>query len=174
MSVWSFEEGSSSGINTLFTIEQSLAQQTYFSYAMGNYGFDLVSWYVLKNWLDIREKVLAIKRDWTFDERTQTLQMYPAPSINQKFYGAVGCYVEKPLRDVVKEMWVLQYALALTKMSIARVRGKFSNVALFGGGTLNAADLLGEGKEEKTALEEQLYTNAPGLGDNPPPMFFVG
>ena len=29
-----FEEGSTSGVNTLFTIEQTLAQQTYFSYLM--------------------------------------------------------------------------------------------------------------------------------------------
>ena len=29
---------------------------------MGNYGFDLVSWYTLKEWLDTREKLLAIKR----------------------------------------------------------------------------------------------------------------
>ena len=27
---------------------------------LSNYGFDLVSWYVLKNWLDTREKMLAL------------------------------------------------------------------------------------------------------------------
>jgi len=57
MSVVDFEEGSSSNINTLFTIEQSMAQQTYFSYAMGNYGFDLISWYVLKDWMKICQTV---------------------------------------------------------------------------------------------------------------------
>ena len=62
-----FEEGSTTGINTLFTIEQTLAQQTYFSYAMGNYGFDLISWYTLKNWLETREKLLAQQRSYTFD-----------------------------------------------------------------------------------------------------------
>ena len=59
--VTDFEEGSTTGINTLFTLEQTLAQQTYFSYAMGNYGFDLVSWYTLKEWIDTREKMLAIR-----------------------------------------------------------------------------------------------------------------
>lgn len=172
--VWSFEEGSSSGINTLFTIEQSLAQQTYFSYAMGNYGFDLISWYTLKNWLDVREKILAIKRDVMFNDRTQKLILIPEPTPGQTFYGAVGCYVEKPLRDVVKEVWVYQYSLALTKIAIARVRGKFANVTLFGGGTLNSADLLAEGREEKAALEAKLYEGAPGFGDAAPPMFFIG
>ena len=35
--VFAFEEGSTSGINTLFTIEQTLAQQTYFSLFLGLY-----------------------------------------------------------------------------------------------------------------------------------------
>jgi hypothetical protein len=43
MAVSNFDEGSNQGVNTLFTIEQTLAQQTYFSYSMGNYGFDLLS-----------------------------------------------------------------------------------------------------------------------------------
>ena len=34
---------------------------------MGNYGFDLVSWYTLKEWIDTREKMLAIRRDIKFD-----------------------------------------------------------------------------------------------------------
>ena len=54
MAVANFEEGSTTGINTLFTLEQTLAQQTYYSYALGNYGFDLVSWYTMKEWIDMR------------------------------------------------------------------------------------------------------------------------
>ena len=38
----------------LLLAQQTLAQQTYFSYAMGNYGFDLISWYTLKDWLKTR------------------------------------------------------------------------------------------------------------------------
>ena len=89
-----FEEGSTTGINTLFTLEQTLAQQTYFSYAMGNYGFDLVSWYTLKEWVDTREKMLALRRDVSFNPRTQYMTMYPQPG-SDKFYGVVSCYIEK-------------------------------------------------------------------------------
>lgn len=172
--VWSFEEGSSSGINTLFTIEQSLAQQTYFSYSMGNYGFDLISWYTLKNWLEVREKVLAVKRTFQFNPANQHLLMFPEPTANQKFYGIVGCYVEKPLKQLVKEHWVYQYALALTKIGIGRVRGKFAGVQLFGGGSLNYTDLLQEGLNEKKELETMLLEGTPGFGDAAPPQFFVG
>ena len=123
-----FEEGSNQGINTLFTLEQTLAQQTYFSYALGNYGFD----------------------------------------------GVIGCYIERPIRDIIKEQWVYEYASALTKITIGRIRGKFGQVALLGGGSLNA-DLLNEGREEKAALEKMLLEGAStGFGDAYPPIFMIG
>jgi hypothetical protein len=176
--IFDFEEGSSSGVNTLFTIEQTLAQQTYFSYAMGNYGFDLISWYVLKNWLEVREKLLALRRHITFDPRTQYMVMYPpprTPGSGSRFYGVVACHVERPLRDIIKEPWVYQYALALSKISLGNIRGKYQNVQMFGGGSINFNDILAQGLEEKRNLEAQLFSGAsPGFGDADPPMFFVG
>jgi hypothetical protein len=172
-----FEEGSSNNVNTLFSIEQTLAQQTYFSYSMGNYGFDLISWYVLKDWLKNREKLLAQRRSITFNERTQYMTMTPSPGTGSspaRFYGIVACYVEKPLKDLIKEQWVYQYALALSKISVGNVRGKYSGTTLFGGGTINI-DMLAQGLSEKEKLEERLYSGAtPGLGDAAPPMFFLG
>lgn len=173
ISIASFEEGSNEGINTLFTLEQTLAQQTYFSYALGNYGFDLVSWYALKEFIETREKLLAIKRDINFDERTQYLQMFPQPK-KSRFHGVLACYLERPIRDLVKEMWVYEYATALTKITIGRARGRFTGVALLGGGSLNL-DILGEGLAEKKELEQMLLTGASaGFGDADPPMFAIG
>ena len=177
ISVIDFEEGSTTGVNTLFTIEQSMAQQTYFSYSMGNYGFDLVSWYVLKNWLDTREKVLALRREVSFNDRTQYMRMMPSPALHSstQFYGVVACFVERPLQDIIKEPWVYQYALALSKIVVGNNRGKYSNMQFFGGGTINFNDLLSQGLEEKKTLEERLYQGAsPGFGDAEPVDFFVG
>lgn len=177
IAVLDFEEGSTTGVNTLFTIEQTLAQQTYFSYSMGNYGFDLISWYVLKNWLETREKVLALRRAVSFDERTQYMRMMPPPGqgSSTQFYGVVACYVERPLQDIIKEPWVYQYALALSKIVVGNNRGKYQGVALFGGGSINYNDILSQGLEEKKTLEERLYTGAtPGFGDAEPVDFFVG
>ena len=168
-----FEEGSSNGINTLFTLEQTLAQQTYFSYALGNFGFDLVSWYTVKEFIDTREKMLATRKDLSFDPRTQYMQMYPQPGTSH-FYGVITCYVERPIRDLIKEQWVYKYASALCKIVIGRVRGKFTGVSLLGGGTLNT-DLLNEGITERDALEKMLLEGAsPGMGDTDPTLFFVG
>jgi hypothetical protein len=172
--VFSYDESMSSSLNTLFTIEQTLAQQTYFSYAMGNYGFDLISWYILKQWLETREKMLSTKRYFKFNERNQHLMMIPEPRVGEKFYGVMSCYVEKHIKDLVKEPWVQQYALALTKITLGRVRGKFGSAQLFGGTSLDTS-ILAEGIEEKKTLEDKLYTgSSPGFGDAAPPMFFVG
>jgi hypothetical protein len=173
IAVTDFEEGSTTGINTLFTIEQTLAQQTYFSYAMGNYGFDLISWYTVKNWLETREKVLATRRAFEFNERTQYLRIYPEPNDSVRFYGVLNCYIEKPIRDLIKEIWVYQYALALTKIMVGHVRSKFSQVNLFGGQVFTT-EIMSQGIEEKNKLEEELYTNAAGLGDSDPAFFFFG
>jgi hypothetical protein len=173
IAVTNFEEGATTGVNTLFTIEQTLAQQTYFSYAMGNYGFDLISWYTVKNWLETREKVLATKRSFEFNERTQYLRIYPEPTDSVRFYGVLDCYIEKPIRDLIKETWVYQYALALTKISVGYVRGKFSNVNLFGGQVF-LDSIKADGIQERDKLEEHLYTNAAGLGDSSPCEFLIG
>ena len=67
-----------------------------------------------------------------------------------------------------------QYALALTKITLGRVRGKFGNAQLFGGTSLDTS-ILQEGLQEKKELETMLTTGAsPGFGDAAPPMFFVG
>ena len=174
MSVVDFNEGSTTGVNTLFTIEQTLAQQTYFSYTMGQYGFDLVSWHVVKEWLDVREKILSIKQQYEFNPHTQYLRLYPEPDItNLRMYGVVSCYLEQPIEYIIHEQWIYQYALALCKITLGRIRGKYGSTALFGGGQLDTS-LLQEGLTEKKELEELMLTGTPGFGDADPPMFFIG
>jgi hypothetical protein len=171
IAITDFEEGSNTGVNTLFTLEQTLAQQTYYSYAMGNYGFDLLSWHTMKDWIDTREKLLAIRRDIHFDQRTQYMKLYPQPK-NTQFWGVVSCYVERPLRDIIKEKWVLEYSTALAKVMWGRILTKITGATLVGGGSFNGETILSEGVKEKEALETMLIEG--GYGDFEPPMFLVG
>jgi len=165
-----FVEGSSSGVSQLFSMEQTMAQQTYYSYAMGNFGFDLLSWHTVKDWQDTREKLLAIKRDVQFDNRTQYMRLYPQPKLN-RFYGVIDCYVERPLKDIVKEKFVLDYAVALAKIMWGRILTNITGVTLLGGGQLNGEAILSEGNAEKERLETFLIEG--GYGDIDPPMFLV-
>lgn len=169
--VFGFEQGESTGINTLFTLEQAMAQQTYFSYMLGNAGFDLVTWEVLKGWLDLRTKVLAQTPYIDFNNRTQILRILPAPNSRSRYYGCVGCWVEKPVCDILMERWVEHYTLALAKIAIGNVRGKYQGAQLFGGGVLNYNDFLSQGLKEKEELEKELMN---GYGEVTPARFFLG
>jgi hypothetical protein len=69
------------------------------------------------------------------------------------------------------ERWVENYALALTKIAIGNIRGKYMAMQLFGGGTINYNDLLAQGLKEKEELEKELMN---GYGEAAPARFFLG
>jgi hypothetical protein len=169
--VFSFNEGNNSGVNTLFTIENTIAQQAYFGHLLGNMGFDLVTFHVLKDYLETREKVLGLTPYLRFNPDTQILKIIPQPSSNNTYYGLVGCKMQKPLKHLVSQLWVYRYTLALTKIAVGHVRGKFQGTNLFGGQTVNSADLLRQGEKEKDELEKEITTD---LIDRSPTSFFVG
>ena len=79
LDVFEFSKGEDTGINTLFTLEQAMAQQIYSSYMIGNFGFDLVTWETLKGFIDTRNKVLAMTDQFRFDPRTQIFRIIPEP-----------------------------------------------------------------------------------------------
>jgi hypothetical protein len=168
--VFEFSKGEDTGINTLFTLEQAMANQIYSSYMIGNFGFDLITWEVLKGFIDTRNKVLAMQDQFRFDSRTQNLRIIPEPRDTHTYLGVVGCYLERPIKDVIRERWVQKYALALTKISIARVREKYTGTNLFGGGSVNAG-LLAEGLKEKETLEQELMNS---YQDANVPSWFIG
>ncbi len=57
------------------------------------------------------------------------------------------------------QQWIRRFSLALSKETLGQIRGKFGGAVPLPGGenvTLNASDLLGQAKEEQTALREEL------------------
>lgn len=169
--VFSFQEGNNSGVNTLFTIENTIAQQAYFGHLLGNVGYDLVTWHVLKEWIDTREKILGMMPYLRFDPYTQILKVIPEPKNSNIYYGLIGCKIQKPIKHLIQELWIYRYTLALTKIAVGHVRGKYQGTNLFGGQTVNAADLLRQGEKEKDELEKEIITD---LIDRSPTSFFLG
>lgn len=170
--VFSFTEGNNSGVNTLFTIEHTVAQQAYFGHLLGNVGYDLITWHALKEWLDLRNKMLALTPYLRFSPETQYLKIIPEPARGQIYYGLLGCHVQKPIRDIINQLWVYRYTLALCKMTIAHTRGKYGGSMVFGGQTVNYSDLMQQGVAEKDALEKELTTDL--IDRDPITAFFVG
>jgi hypothetical protein len=169
--VFSFEEGNNSGVNTLFTIEHTIAQQAYFGNLLGNVGYDLITWQALKTWIDTREKLLALKPYVRFNPDTQIMKLIPEPAPSSIYYGLIGCKVQKPIKDIVSQLWVYRYVLALCKITIGHVRGKYAGSNLFGNQTVNYADIQRQGEKEKDELEKELIST---MIDTDPVRFFLG
>jgi hypothetical protein len=172
--VFSFDSVNNSGVDVLFSLDYIFAAQTYFNYMQDFGGFDLVTWQVLKEWMELREKMFATKIHYMFDNRTQLLRLLPEPGANftNRYIGIIGAYVEKPIRDLLPEQWVQKYTLALTKIMLGNVRGKFGgSINLLGGGTINYNDILSQGIAEKDKLEADLMEKP---GEANPVSFFVG
>lgn len=171
-SVYNYEKGSYNTFGVPFTIESSLAQQTYFQFMMGGFGFDMLSFYSMKSWLETRERILGLKQQYEFNERTQYLKLYPQPRPEVRNYGIIECWVEKPLRDIIKEPWVQKYAQALVMRSIGWSRSKFSGMTMFGGGSVSN-DMLSVANQEIEKLETELKQGV-GAADSEPMLFFMG
>ena len=57
----------------------------------------------------------------------------------------------------IAKQWIRQYTLARAKELLGLIRSKFSTVPIPGGDlTLNGSDLISQGRDEKTALKEEL------------------
>lgn len=169
--VYSFAEGNNAGVNSLFTIEHTIAQQAYFGHLLGNVGYDLITWQSLKGWLETRERVLAMTPYLRFYPETQMLKIIPEPSTSSVYYGLVGCKLQKPIKDIVSQLWVYKYSLALSKIAIAHIRGKYAGSNLFGGQTVSYQDLMSQGIAERDKLETEITSD---LIDRDPIRFFIG
>ena len=126
ISVYDFQEGSSSAMSSLFAFETAMAATTYYNYQFSMRGFDLTSWTAMNMWRKDRDKLLATKHSWNFDPNTQYFTLSPQPRKDrERFFGVLHCYVEQPLRNIIKSPWVWRYALALCKIMVGNSRGKW-------------------------------------------------
>jgi hypothetical protein len=156
----------------LFNMDYMFAQQAYFGAMMGGFGYDVTTWHLLKSWMDLRKKMFASDTYVQFNPTTQLLKLIPEPQVNtggRGYVGVIGVKMEKSIAELVQERWVQRYALALTKIALAHIRGKFGGVTLFGGGQVNPSDLMTQGLQEKDEMEKELMN---GYGEAEPPLFY--
>ena len=174
VSVISFEETNNTAMSALFSFDTALAQQFFYANQFHTHSFGLTTWYCLHEWRNTYEKLLQTKRDFNFNNRTQYLTLNPQPKPWQHFYGLLECWVEKPLKDVVMEPWVFDFALAVVKEMLGRVRSKWGdNSSLLGGGSLTGNALAQEGVQKQKELMDELIQKQ-AYGAATPMRFFIG
>lgn len=172
ISIHGFDPVEYSGTDYLFTMDYMFAQQTAFSHMMGNFGFDLVTWHILKDWLELRKKLFATDPHVIFDKRTQMLRLIPEPTkAGNRYIGVIGAWVERPICQMIAERWVFQYAVALSKIQVGNIRGKYGQVSLMGGGSIQWNDLLSQGIKMKEQLEQELMEK---FGESLPLGIYIG
>ena len=174
VSVVNYSESGVSSITSLYNFDTSLAQQFFYTNQFNHRSFGLTTWYALHEWRNTYEKMLAVKRGWSFNKDTQYLTLTPQPRMGERFFGIVECWVEKPLKDVLKEPWVFDYALAVCKECLGAVRAKWGDsVQMLGGGSLTGNALRAEGVQKQKELLEELIKNQ-AYGAMHKPRFFIG
>jgi hypothetical protein len=178
--------GTSSGINTLFTIDNFLYNQGMFEALYNTAGYTLISYHIARDFLETVRKYSPDKYNYKYHRYSNQLEIHPAPSTGNALQvtnseGEI-ITVDSPgfilLRaymiegsshsstwedgdsdnDFYESTWILDYSIALCKITLGNIRRKFANFASIGntGISLDGDTLVSEGKEERERLEESL------------------
>jgi hypothetical protein len=150
------------GINVLFSPMNQMYTNGFFDFLFkGGSGGSLVTYEMGMEYLDMAEDILGGRYVTEYNKYSRTLTLTPTP--DEALIGILEVYTryDPGTADstIYNEIWVKEYALALTKITLGRILTKYNGVALPGGGTLNGADLLKEGLEEKKDLDDKLIKN---------------
>lgn len=155
--------GFGSAHNALFNFNYDISN-TALGYGLGNRGYDLVSYEMLHQFLETSNSLFGGGNQigYSFNPSTQKLRvMKPQKDFHCRKNSCyvLGVKLEAPIERMLGETWVQDYALALTKIMQGNALSKYSGAVVLDGITINTSDILSQGMEEKTKLEEDLIRN---------------
>ena len=170
-----YETRTAGTIHTLFTMENYLYNAGMYDQILmrgAGYGYTLVSYHIAMDFLDTVKRYVVDAYNYKYHPYTNQIEIQPPPpsggalSLNDVVYDSPGFIlvrsyvIEGTDEDIYTEPWVLDYATALCKVTLGRIRSKFSNFTSIGntGIALDGDSLLSEGQTEIEKLDEQLRT----------------
>lgn len=188
LDILEFDDSSNShgGINTLFTLENSLYSAGLLDFNSLTSNSTLITYHLAMDFLEVIDRYKSSNYKWTYDNDDRLLHIYPAPKADNVIYvnntetgieevsdtagwallhlrqlhgaGRDNFSLNKAYAKLLSRQWVKEYTLALCKITLGIIRRKFDNYASIGntGINLDGDALLSEGKEEKERLEEDL------------------
>lgn len=115
----------------------------------GNMG----EWALFKGYLEVFNRYTSNEGAWQITD-DNTLHLYPNPI---RELPVIVEYIERQNEWTYIESWIKEYALAMAKQIVGRIRSKYDRFVSPGGGvTLDGQRLLDEGTNEKRELEQLL------------------
>lgn len=177
-------------IHTLFTIENYLYQMGMYDQVLmrgGGDNYTLVSYHIARGFLETVRRYIVDAYHFHYHKHTNMLEIEPTPPSSSTWssvtsagpsgnvyvqntpgYILVRTYgIEGEAEDMYENPWFLDYATALTKISLGRVRSKFANFSAVGSNvslSLDGSDLIQEGQTEIERLDERLRTEESEVG----------
>jgi len=135
------------------------------------YRFGDVSYYIMsKMHIDLLNRYFSPDRQWTYNKMNQ--QLIVAGGLQNAFTmeGALVICMHRKLHgeakaddpsdtviyNVWQNQWLQNQVIALIKYQWAQNMGKYKNVQLLGGVTMDATEMKAEAKEELKALDDEL------------------
>ena len=150
------------GIDTLFTPQNQI-----YSYDLGiggfrDFGQDLISYQAAMEYIELSRNMLRAEYFLEYNKYTNTLKITPAATDN--ISAVLEVYSKRDFgniseSEIYDEEFIKEYALALTKIILGRIRSKFEGIPLPGGGSLDGSSLIAEGIEDRNKLKEDLMNN---------------
>lgn len=122
-------------------------------------GFDLTTYHLTREYLELLEHLFATRIVYEWCERTRELHILQNLRKGEKLL--IECTTIKTEQELLTDRyalpWIEQYAKAEAKLMLAQIRGKYTTLPGANGGTqLNGAELQAQGEAEKEALYMQL------------------
>jgi len=185
------------GGDLLFNFDYALLANTFGYDLMGNrsnlgkQGYDLLTYHMARSFVEHSKKILRYV-SYQFNPKTQYLKLMPEPAgsnfSNSTCASAnccdnaimnphsmqcyiVGAYLEPPVEQILSSYFIKEYVLALSMITLGRIRNTYGGVTLYGGATLTGQDLLSKGEEKAKELLVELRDQY--RHGSAPPMFFI-
>lgn len=169
-----YDTRSAGSIHTLFTMENFLYNQGMYDQLLmrgTSSGYTMVSYHIARDFLETVKRYVVDAYNFKYHPYTNQLEINPVPpsggqlTINNVIYDTPGFILVRAFmlegtdEDLYENMWITDYACAMCKMTLGRIRTKFANFSAIGSNTGLAMDgdaLISEGQSEIEKLEETL------------------
>jgi hypothetical protein len=154
----SIDMGAGGGVNTLFTLDNSLFGNGNWP-LQGGYGGggEIVDYTLAMQWLRTFEDMTSIELVINHRQHESVIDVYPTPRQNALL--PMEAYVTVPNDKLYGNIWVRDYALAMSLIQVGMNTGSVTGIQFPQGGEFNYQMYLDQGTQEKERLLEEMKNN---------------